>query len=542
MNENVPSLKDKPPTLIKQDQLHNLENASTYDKYLCKIAKAEQNLTARRSKIIATIGPTCCSIDMIEKLIIAGIDIARVNMALGDRKLQEEYLENVKIALKNVNNREPYERVVALAGDLRGPEIRTGVIEGGAEQVFLTKGSKVTLTTDRLFETLCTANTIFVDYDRFNRFVKVGQIVYLDNGFIKLRVTKIFGSNVECEVIFGGPISSKKVVALPGVKTDLPHLLEQDKRDIVFLAHCNVDYIFASFVRSPVAVREVRHILQKCEKQDIQIVAKIEDLQGVDNFDRILRVSDGIMIGRGDLGIEIPVEKVPVAQKMMVGKCTCVGSPIIVAAMVLESMKNVTRPSKAEVSDITMAVMDGADALMLAGETARGKFPVEAVQTLSKIIQQAEAAIWRKQTISDLVDTTKHPMTYAQCTAVSAAQTAARVGATAIIMTSKTGRSVRVVAKYRPNCPILCVVSAMEIGTKLKLIRGIIPVVYRKVHNDWIEDQDHRVRHALKVGQEMGMIKVSDPVVIISVWKQVIGIYNTIRVIYVPLDNHTLLY
>ncbi len=333
----------------------------------------------RSTGIVCTLGPAVEKVEMLEALLKAGMDVARFNFSHGTHPYHKKMMDNVRKAASNLN------RMVTIALDTKGPEIRTGTFTNGEET--LVKGQKVVVTVDPAFKSAGTIGKFWVTYEDLPKSVSPGSVIFIDDGLLSLEVLEVKGSDVTCEVKNGGQISNRKGVNLPGAKVTLPALSEKDIADIKFGVEQKVDIIFASFIRKRSDVEGIRKLIPK----SCSIISKIENQEGCDNFEDILAVSDGIMVARGDLGIEIDATKVFVQQKRMIKACRSAGKPCIVATQMLQSMVDNPRPTRAEVSDVANAVLDGADCVMLSGEVAKGKYPLKAVEQMSATCQMAEA-------------------------------------------------------------------------------------------------------------------------------------------------------
>jgi len=488
----------------------------------------------RLSGIICTIGPVSRSVETLMSMMDAGMNIARMNFSHGSHEYHSETMGNVREATKKYSEKKGYSYPVAIALDTKGPEIRTGLLEGGASaEVELKKGEQIKLTTDTSYFEKCSKDIVYVDYINITKVLKKGNKIFVDDGLMSLITEEIGADYIVCSVENGGMLGSKKGVNLPGVPVDLPAVSEKDKGDLLLGVKQGVDMIFASFIRDAAGVREIRKVLGE-EGKRIKIISKIENHQGCKNIDDIIKESDGIMIARGDLGIEIPAEKVFIAQKLIIAKCNKIGKPVICATQMLESMVKKPRPTRAEVSDVGNAILEGADCVMLSGETAKGDYPMVCVRTMANIAREAEAAIWHKQLFTELAQQVTTTADATHTTAIAAVEASFKALAAAIIVITTTGRSAYLVSKYRPRCPILAVTRDNMVARQSHLHRGLLPVHYtgEPRPEDWMADVDARVEAAVSVGKERGFIKKGDPMVVVTGWKQGTGFTNTMRVVF----------
>jgi len=515
-------------------------NAVTYTDQKAALDIDSEPLCERLSGIICTIGPVSRSVETLMSMMDAGMNVARMNFSHGSHEYHAETMENVREATRQYSAKKGRSYPVAIALDTKGPEIRTGLLEGGASaEIEFVKGDKLKLTTDPAFFEKCCKEVVYLDYVNIVKVVKPGNKIFVDDGLMSLIVEEIGADFVMTTVENGGMLGSKKGCNLPGLPVDLPAVSEKDKGDLLLGVEQEVDMVFASFIRDAAGVKEIRKTLGEKGKK-IKIISKIENHQGVRNIDDIIKESDGIMIARGDLGIEIPAEKVFIAQKMIVAKCNKVGKPVICATQMLESMVKKPRPTRAEVSDVGNAILEGADMVMLSGETAKGDYPMVCVRTMANIAKEAESAIWHKQLFTELSSGVYTATDNTHTTALAAVEASFKSMASAIVVITTTGRSAYLVSKYRPRCPILSVSRDAQVARQSHLYRGILPVHYTGCKsnksadkdNDWMADVDHRVEAAMAVGKERGFIAVGSPVVVVTGWKQGAGFTNTMRVVH----------
>jgi len=387
---------------------------------------------------------------------------------------------------------------------------------------------------DDAFKASSTKERIYIDYKNLPKVVKVGKYVYIDDGLVSLEVVEIGDNFVKAKVLNSGPVGSHKGVNLPETEVDLPALSELDIKALQFGVENDVDMVFASFIRKAEDVKHIREVLGEKGK-DIVIISKIENHQGMKNFPNILDVTDGVMVARGDLGIEIPAEKVFLAQKMMISQCNIAGKPVICATQMLESMTTNPRPTRAEVSDVANAVLDGADCVMLSGETAKGKYPIQTVEMMNRICLNAEAAMFYGNYFNEIRAVTKveNVGESLACAAVNAALSS-DIGAIFVLTTS--GTTTRLVSKYRPRCPIITVTRSSHTARTSHLYRGSYPLVYEtdRAQGEWQEDVDARILWAMDQARSMGLVKAGMNVIAIQGWKQGMGSTNTMRILTVP--------
>ena len=469
----------------------------------------------RKTKIICTIGPASQSPEKIREMIEAGMNVCRCNFSHGSYEEQKNKMMTV------VRISEEMKKPVATLIDTKGPEIRLRTFE--EEKITLEEGQKFTLTTKDI---IGTKDMVSVTYENIVNDVVVGGSVLIDDGLIELRVEEITDTDLICRVVNGGPVSNKKGVNLPGANLSMPFISEQDRKDILFGIDCGFDFIALSFVRSKEDVLEVRKMLDE-KRSPMKVIAKIENMQGINNLDEILEVSDGIMVARGDMGVEVPLEEVPVIQKRMIRKAVARGKHVITATQMLESMTKNPRPTRAEAADVANAIFDGTTAIMLSGESANGKYPVEALKTMSKIAERAEKDIDYNKLLRKIHDNGDKDITeaisHATCTVAS------DLNASAIITVTISGFTAEKVARFKPSCPIICCSVNPRVLRQAALLWGVEPLLIEKKSTP-----EDLFNEALWVAEKAGKIKKGDRVVVTAgVPLGVSGNTNMIRVVEV---------
>lgn len=496
---------------------------------------SQANKYLRKTGIIATIGPNTNSPDKLGDLINAGVNIVRMNFSHGSYEYHQSVIDNTRKAA----GANPEARSIAIALDTKGPEIRTGLMRNG-QDIPIKAGHEFSISTDPRYSEIGDDKVIYVDYANLPKVTAPGKLIFVDDGILSLLVLSIDGQTVSVRTLNNGVLSSRKGVNLPKTPVDLPALSEKDKKDLQFGVKNNVDMIFASFIRRAQDVHDIREALGP-DGQCIKIIVKIENEQGVANFDEILEVADGVMVARGDLGIEIPASQVFIAQKMMIAKCNVAGKPVIVATQMLESMTHNPRPTRAEVSDVANAVLDGADCVMLSGETAKGAYPVQSVLMMAETCYLAESAIAYGPLFDELRLATAIPTETAETVAVAAVAAALRQNASAILVLSTSGNTARLISKYRPNVPIVMITRSEATARQMHLHRGVYPVLYPEPRGipteQWQTDVDNRYRYGLRTGIRLKLFLPGCNVIAIQGWKGGLGHTNTMRILTVPTDD-----
>ncbi|MBU3188972.1 pyruvate kinase [Clostridium bowmanii] len=450
----------------------------------------------RMTKTICTLGPAVDDDNLLEQLILGGMDVARLNFSHGTHEEQKIRVDRVKKIREKLNIPVP------LLLDTKGPEIRLGKFEKG--EVILKENNEFVLVNENILGTEARST---ISHKQLYEDVKVGTKILINDGLVAIEVQNVVGKDIHCKILNGGAISNNKGVNIPETDTHLPAITDQDIEDIRFAIDNEFDFIACSFVRKASNVIEVRDILKKYGGQDIMVISKIENREGVNNFDEILNVSDGIMVARGDLGVEIPTEEVPIVQKMIIKKCYKSGKPVITATQMLDSMIKNPRPTRAEASDVANAVYDGTSAIMLSGESAIGKYPIESVKTMVRIAQMAEKSIDYGSKLAamqfNMVENVTNAISYATCAI------ALQLKAAAIISATESGQTAKMISRFRAYCPIIATTSNPRVQRQLCISWGVVPLLVKEALN---------VEEMFEIGVEKALsiklVKQGDVVVI----------------------------
>lgn len=452
----------------------------------------------RKTKIVCTIGPASESPEMLEKLMTEGMNVARLNFSHGDHEEHAARIKNIRHVASKLD------KTVGILLDTKGPEMRTHSMENGA--VELKKGQAITVS---MKEVTGTSEKFSISYEGLINDVDTEDRILLDDGLVELKIKEIdkVAGEIHCEVLNDGLLKNKKGVNVPGVSVNLPGITEKDESDILFGIEQQVDFIAASFIRRNKDVLEIRELLEQHDGNYINIIPKIENQEGIDNIDSILEVSDGLMVARGDLGVEIPPESVPMVQKELIKKCNLIGKPVITATQMLDSMQVNPRCTRAEASDVANAIYDGSDAVMLSGETAAGDYPVEAVRTMASIAISAEEAQDYKKLLSDRTKVQQTNLVTA--IGVSVAHTALNLNSKAIVAATESGHTAQIISKYRPQADIVAVTPYGYVARQLELIWGVQPIV-----EDATKDTDTLLNTSVSVTLEKGYANYGDLLII----------------------------
>lgn len=479
----------------------------------------------RKTSLIVTIGPKTNSVEMITNLRKAGASIFRLNFSHGSYEYHQSVIDNCRESERIYTH-----RPLAIALDTKGPEIRTGKTLDDLEYP-IPSGHKMIFTTNEDYENKCNDKILYIDYKNIHKVIEIGKLIYLDDGNIAFKVIeKVDNQNLKVVAENAGVICSHKGVNLPGTSIDLPSFSKKDVEDIKFGIKNKVDMIFASFIRSGDDVKKIRDLLG-VENKHIQIISKIENEQGMQNFDSILKETNGVMVARGDLGVEVLLSKVFLYQKHLISKCNLHAKPVVCATQMLESMTFNPRPTRAEVTDVGNAILDGADCIMLSGETAKGKFPVETVLIMNKIAVTAESAVAYNQVYEDLRNLTPKPTSTLETCAIATVAAVFEQHAKGIIVLSTSGASARLLSKYKPPVPILMITRNLNAAKYSLLYRSVYPFIYTESrHKIWQEDVDERFKWGIEKGIAFNFFQKGDSVIMVQGFEKGSGNSNTIKI------------
>ncbi|MCU7845900.1 MAG: pyruvate kinase [Candidatus Thiodiazotropha sp. (ex Monitilora ramsayi)] len=476
----------------------------------------------RKTKIVATIGPASDAVETLEAMLDAGMTVARLNLSHGSLDEHKQRIQRIRKAAENLGTE------VAIMIDTRGVEIRTGRLPTGTLE--LVAGNEFSIYTDNRPGD---ENGIAVTYQRLSQEVNPGDVILLDDGAMELTVLSVAEREIRCRVILGGVLKENKGVNLPGTQLMMSTVEPQHREDVIkeltFAAENEVDYIAASFIQSADEVNRMREILQE-KSVKIPIIAKIENRAGIDNLEEIVAAADGVMVARGDMGVELPLADVPSMQKKIIRITVSNGKPVITATQMLASMEKNPKPTRAEASDVANAILDGSSALMLSGESAMGKYPVESVRTLSMLAVRTEASLREYGYLQRIIPHASNVVT--EAVSHSAVRMADQLGAAAIISLTETGFTSRLVSKHRPECPILAVTSSSQVTRKLCMNWGVIPIRY---HADGTDDE--KIAFCIKISMQREILNNGDLVVATSGSSQATGGTNLIRVLTVDSER-----
>lgn len=450
----------------------------------------------RRTKIICTMGPA--TEGLCEELVLNGMDAARFNFSHENHEIHGRRIEEIKSA------REKFKKPIPLIIDTKGPEMRIGPVKG---KIDLKKGNFIKLVVEDMEGD---ENAVSITNKNLYKKVEPLQSIFINDGRIELQVEKVDGTDIVCKVISGGMLTSRKGVNIPGCDAGLPFLTGQDMKDIEFAVENDFDFIALSFVHSATDIYKVRGMLKQMHREDIKIIAKIENRNSIDNIDEIIDAADSIMIARGDMGIEIPLSQVPVVQKRLTKKCYLSAKPVIVATQMLESMTENPLPTRAEVSDVANAIYDGTSVVMLSGETAAGDFPIKSLQTMVKVIEDTEKDINYKERFysEDFANIKNNTINVIGKASVV---TSFEMNAKAIVMPTRSGRTARMVSSFRPRCPIIAITMNPTIQRQLNMSWGIKPMM-----SEFIGDQKQLFENVMKQAGASGLAKKGDTVIMIA--------------------------
>ena len=465
----------------------------------------------KKTKIICTIGPSSETKETLKELLKSGMNMMRLNFSHGNYEEHKEKVDNFRAAQAETDIR------AALMLDIKGPKIRTTKLKDG-KNVNIVAGQEFIITTDK--SVIGDETIAAVTYEDIIQDVKIGEKLLIDDGLLQFSIKEIVGNKIICIALNNGELGENKGVNLPKAKVSLPAISEKDKNDLIFGCQQGVDYVAASFIRKADDVKDVRKVLDENGGKNILIISKIETQEGIDNFDEILKVSDGIMVARGDLGVEIPIEDVPIAQKMMIEKCNIVGKVVITATQMLDSMIKNPRPTRAEVNDVANAILDGTDCIMLSGESANGKYPVEAVRVMTRISEKIDPLVSKKNYFTE-------NMTITTAVTKGTAEISESLGTKVIVVATQSGRAARDMRRYFPKAEIVAITNNEKTANQLLIVRGITPFI-----DGQPESLDSFFQLAEKVSVDL-KLATKDDVIIANCGESIfkVGTTNSIKLI-----------
>lgn len=543
--------KNMLPIDATNDHQHKAFVTKTVIDHLSALRVTSEPFCKRQPAIIGTIGPSCSEVNQIEDLLDFGMNIARINMAYGDRCCQLNAIRNVKLAIKNYNARVGFKIPVGLLMDLKGPEIRTGRIcrlyacDPENPQILIENGSIVKLTTEITFVDKCTPNLIYIDFPMFPQHVRPGMKIYIDDGSIQLIVQKVNENDVITSVECDGYLKNYRPVHVPMVPMGMPTLTNIDVEDIDLAIEEEFDFIALSKIENADVLHTLKSkliegllIARKLREKPIMILSKISNFRALRNIDEIIKASDGIIIQRGDLGLELPPEKIYVAQREIIAKCNLANKPVICSTQLMRSM--IRRPliDRSHIFDVACCIEDGADGVCLTSETAIGDFPCEAVDLTHNVLREAEAADSRKYHFKELSEKLSTPIEPIIAIGMSACIVAEKIKATAIVVLTSSGKSAQIISWFRPRCVVLAVTRYERTARQLHLWRCICPLIYNGpcVKNNWFSNMDQRFQLGITFGKEVGFIQPGDPLVLVSGYGKNTAFTNCLRVVYASTE------
>ncbi|KAK6624638.1 hypothetical protein RUM44_011497 [Polyplax serrata] len=539
------------PLDVTNDHQHEASLRTTVIDHMSALRVTSEPLFKRQPAIIATIGPSCTEVSQIEDLLDAGMNIARINMAYGDRCCQLNAIRNFKQAVKNYCGRIGMKIPVGLMMDLKGPEIRTGRIcklyacDPENPQILIEKSSVVKLTTETTYSDKCTPTLLYIDFPLFPQYVRPGMKIYIDDGSIHLTVRKVSETEVITFVEAPGYLGNLRPVHIPMVPLDMPALTNIDAEDIEFGVEEEFDFIAVSKIENADVLHSLKSKLVECllmakklRERPIMVLSKISNFQAVRNIDEILEVSDGVIIQRGDLGLDLPPEKVYVAQREIIGKCNLANKPVICCTQLMRSMTRRPLIDRSHIFDVASCIEDGADGVCLTGETAVGDLPAEVVEQTHNILREAEAANSRKYHFNEITEKLHPPIEPVMAIGMAACIVAEKIGATAIIVLTTSGRSAQIISWFRPRCVVLAVTKFERTARQMHLWKSVCPLIYTGpcVKNNWFTNLDLRFQYGITFGKMAGFIESGDPLVLVSGYGKTTAFTNCLRVVYASTE------